>query len=39
MKDTDNIIDILDGPAYGKRLAVDNEMFKALINELGLKQQ
>ena len=39
MQDTDNIIDILDGPAYGKRLAVDNEMFKALINELGLKQQ
>lgn len=39
MADTDNIIDILDGPAFGKRLAVDNDMFKALIDELGLKQQ
>lgn len=39
MKSTNNIIDVMDGPSYGKKLVVDNDMFKALINELGLKQQ
>lgn len=39
MANTNNIIDILDGAEYGKKLAVDNAMFKALIDELGLKQQ
>jgi len=39
MANTNNIIDVLDGAEYGKKLAVDNAMFKALIDELGLKQQ
>ncbi|MDD3903639.1 MAG: tripartite tricarboxylate transporter substrate binding protein [Sphaerochaeta sp.] len=39
MNSSNNIIDVMDGPSYQKKLAVDNEMFKALINELGLKQQ
>lgn len=39
MESTDNIIDILDSDAYGKKLVADNDMFKALIDELGLKQQ
>lgn len=39
MKSSNNIIDIMDSASYAKKLVVDNEMFKALINELGLKQQ
>lgn len=39
MKKSNNIIDVMDGPSFGKKLVVDNDMFKALINELGLKQQ
>ncbi|NLE15521.1 MAG: tripartite tricarboxylate transporter substrate binding protein [Spirochaetales bacterium] len=39
MNGSNNIIDILDSAAYGKKLAADNELFKALITELGLKQQ
>jgi tripartite-type tricarboxylate transporter receptor subunit TctC len=39
MNTTNNDIDILDAKDYGERLAVDNAMFKALIDELGLRQQ
>lgn len=39
MNGSNNIIDVLDSAAYGKKLATDNEMFKTLISELGLKQQ
>ncbi|MFA5448374.1 MAG: tripartite tricarboxylate transporter substrate binding protein [Sphaerochaeta sp.] len=39
MKTTNNDIDILDAKNYGEKLAVDNAMFKALIEELGLRQQ
>jgi tripartite-type tricarboxylate transporter receptor subunit TctC len=39
MNKSNNIIDLMDGAAFGKKLVVDNDMFKALINELGLKQQ
>ncbi|NMA23494.1 MAG: tripartite tricarboxylate transporter substrate binding protein, partial [Spirochaetales bacterium] len=39
MNTTNNDIDILDAKDYGERLAVDNAMFKALIEELGLRQQ
>ncbi|HZJ88018.1 MAG TPA: tripartite tricarboxylate transporter substrate binding protein [Sphaerochaeta sp.] len=39
MNSTNNEIDILDGPAYGKKLAVDNDLFKTLIEDLGLRQQ
>lgn len=39
MNGSNNIIDILDSAAYGKKLAADNDMFKSLIEELGLKQQ
>lgn len=39
MKKSNNIIDILDGKAYGEKMAADNEMFRTLIEELGLKQQ
>ncbi len=39
MNTTNNDIDILDAKSYGEKLAVDNAMFKALIEELGLRQQ
>ncbi len=38
MKDTQNDIDLLDSKAYGEKLAVDNEMFKKLMTDLGLAQ-
>ncbi len=39
MNSSNNIIDVMDSASYGKKLATDNEMFKSLIAELGLKQQ
>ena len=39
MNANNNIIDILDSASFKARLVADNEMFKALISELGLKQQ
>jgi tripartite-type tricarboxylate transporter receptor subunit TctC len=31
-------IDIMDGPSFGEKLAADNELFKSLIESLGLAQ-
>lgn len=39
MNSSNNIIDVMDSTSYGAKLAKDNDMFKALIEELGLKQQ
>ncbi|MGE4454665.1 MAG: Bug family tripartite tricarboxylate transporter substrate binding protein [Sphaerochaeta sp.] len=39
MNSSNNVIDIMDSASYGQKLATDNEMFKSLIEELGLKQQ
>ncbi|WP_320130235.1 tripartite tricarboxylate transporter substrate binding protein [uncultured Sphaerochaeta sp.] len=39
MNKSNNIIDIMDSASFGKKMAIDNEMFKSLITELGLKQQ
>lgn len=39
MNGSNNVIEILDGPAYAAKMAADNELFKGLIADLGLKQQ
>ncbi len=39
MNSSNNVVDIMDSASYGEKLVTDNEMFKTLIEELGLKQQ
>jgi len=39
MNSSNNVIDIMDSASFGEKLVTDNEMFKTLIDELGLKQQ
>lgn len=36
MKDSQNVIELLDSKAFAEKLARDNEMFKSLIGSLGL---
>ena len=39
MNSSNNVVDIMDSASYGEKLVTDNDMFKMLIEELGLKQQ
>ena len=39
MNNSNNIIDVLDSKTYAAKLQQDNQLFKTLIEELGLRQQ
>lgn len=39
MNGSNNIIDVLDGSSFEKKIIQDNDLFKGLITDLGLKQQ
>jgi tripartite-type tricarboxylate transporter receptor subunit TctC len=38
MNGSNNVIEVLDGPSYAAKMAADNELFKGLITDLGLKK-